>query len=233
MANYLIIGGSSGIGQALVKLLSQQNHKVFASYFQGEHLQKVEGVHYLHLDTSLPLPLDMEIPEILDGLVYCPGTIDLKPFNRIKPETFLEDYNLQVLGAIRCFQTFLPNLQKSTAPSVLFFSTVAVQTGFPFHSLVSASKGAIEGLTKALAAEYASKIRVNAIAPSLTDTPLASRLVSTEEKKLANAQRNPMKKIGRAEDLAEMASFLLSDKSAWMTGQIIHVDGGTSSLQIQ
>ena len=122
-------------------------------------------------------------------------------------------------------------LMAATATSsIVLFSTVAVQAGFNFHSQVSMSKGAIEGLTKALSAEFAPTIRVNAIAPGLTDTPLASKLLNTPEKKEANAQKHPMKRIGAPEDLANMAAFLLSEKSSWITGQIIHVDGGMSTL---
>ena len=172
------------------------------------------------------------LPNELDGLVYCPGSINLKPFARIKPEEFTEDFNLQVGGAIRVVQAVLPRLKASEAASVVFFSTVAVQSGFNFHTQVSASKGALEGLTRALAAEMAPTIRFNCIAPSLTDTPLASKLLSNEEKKKANAARHPLKKIGNPADIAEMAAFLLSEKSGWITGQIFHVDGGISSLRI-
>jgi NAD(P)-dependent dehydrogenase (short-subunit alcohol dehydrogenase family) len=125
----------------------------------------------------------------------------------------------------------LPRLKISENASIVLFSTVAVQTGLPFHTQVAASKGALEGLTKALAAEYAPKIRVNCIAPSLTDTPLAASLLNNEQKKEANTLRHPLKRIGTTEDIANMAAFLLSKKASWITGQILHVDGGMSSLK--
>jgi NAD(P)-dependent dehydrogenase (short-subunit alcohol dehydrogenase family) len=164
-------------------------------------------------------------------LVYCPGTINLKPFRSLKQEDFQQDLNTNVLGAIQVIQHFLPNLLASPAATVVLFSTVAVQVGMPYHASIAVSKGAIEGLTRSLAAEYASKIRFNCIAPSLTDTPLAGRLLSSPEKKVANGERHPMKRVGEASDLAEMAAFLLSYKSSWITGQIMHVDGGMSNLK--
>ena len=144
----------------------------------------------------------------------------------------MADFNLQVLGAIRCIQAVLPRLKNSENASIVLFSTVAVQLGLGFHSQVAVSKGAIEGLTRSLAAEFAPTIRFNAIAPSLTNTPLAEKLLSSPEKIEANGQRHPLKRIGEAEDIAEAACFLLTDKSSWMTGQILHVDGGMSSLKI-
>ena len=171
------------------------------------------------------------LPDQLDGIAYCPGSINLKPFARIKPEDFQADFSLQVVGAIKVLQAIAPRLKTSENASVVFFSTVAVRLGFNFHSQVSASKGAIEGLTRSLAAEWAPQIRVNCIAPSITDTPLASKLLGTDEKKEANAQRHPLKKIGTPEDIAAMAAFLLSDQSSWMTGQILNLDGGLSSIK--
>ena len=177
--------------------------------------------------------LDLSIlPEAIDGVVYCPGSINLLPFHRIKLDAFRADFELQVMGAIKIIQTILPHLKKSISASIVFFSTVAVQSGFNFHTQVAASKGAIEGLTRSLAAELAPKIRVNAIAPSLTDTPLASKLLGSDEKKQANAERHPLKKIGTSENMAEVVEFLLSEKSQWMSGQIMAIDGGISTLRV-
>jgi len=230
MANYLIIGGSSGIGKAVANQLSNKNHQVFATYHQ--HLIESPSIHYHPLDVlSESIDLDF-VPDTLDGIVYCPGSINLKPFHRIKPTAFIEDYQLQVVGAIKIIQAVLPKLKKSNQAAILFFSTVAVQTGFNFHTQVAASKGAIEGLTKALAAEFAPTIRVNCIAPSLTDTPLAATLLNTDAKREANANRNPMKKVGLPEDIANLATFLLEPTSNWITGQILAVDGGMSTLKI-
>lgn len=232
MKNYLIIGGSSGIGKGLVDTLAAQNEQVFATFNENPTVGEAVNVSYHALDV-LDEELDLSfLPDQLDGLAYCPGSINLKPFGRIKPKAFVADFELQVVGAIKAIQAVLPRLKASESASIILFSTVAVQHGFNFHSQVSTSKGALEGLTRALAAELAPKIRVNCIAPSLTDTPLASKLLSTDEKKVANAQRHPLKKIGQAEDLAQMAAFLLSDKASWVSGQVIAVDGGMSTLKV-
>ncbi|HLO45516.1 MAG TPA: SDR family oxidoreductase [Leadbetterella sp.] len=230
MRNILVIGGSSGIGYATAELLVSKNHQVYATFNNSEN--KVNGAHYFHLDVNQENWDLSALPEVVDGLVYCPGKINLKPFARLKPEDFIEDYKIQVLGAIKAIQLLLPKLKKSSSPSIVLFSTVAVQTGFSFHSIVSSSKGAIEGLTRALAAELAPSIRINCIAPSITDTPLAGNLLNSLEKKEANAQRHPLKKVGEAKDIAHSVAFLLSEESSWMTGQIIHIDGGISNLRV-
>lgn len=228
MKNILVVGASSGIGDCLTELLQREGNRVFGTYRSNE----LSGDQFHYLDVlEEDLKLDF-LPEVLDGVVYCPGSINLKPFARIKAVAFEADYKLQVVGAIKVLQAALKALKKSSSASIVLFSTVAVQSGFNFHSQVAASKGALEGLTRALAAELAPKIRVNCIAPSLTDTPLAAKLLNSEEKKLANAQRHPLKKIGTPEDIAEMAAFLLSDKAAWISGQVMHVDGGMSKLKI-
>lgn len=228
---YLIIGGSTGIGLAITELLNAANHEVYATYNKTVPNQHLAHVTYSPLNVlDERITLDF-LPTELDGIVYCPGAIELKPFARISPSDFTDDFNLQVLGAIKVVQSCLPRLKKGNLPSILFFSTVAVQAGFNFHSQVAVSKGAIEGLTRALAAELAPTIRVNAIAPSLTDTPLAEKLINTEEKKQANAARHPLKRIGTPEDIAEMAVFLLSAKASWITGQIIGIDGGMSTIK--
>jgi NAD(P)-dependent dehydrogenase (short-subunit alcohol dehydrogenase family) len=171
------------------------------------------------------------LPERIDGIAFCPGAIALRPFARIQPVDFIADYNLQVVGAIKVIQAALPALKNADQASIVLFSTVAVQLGLNFHSLVSASKGAIEGLTKSLAAELAPKIRVNAIAPSLTNTPLAASLLNSDQKVEANAERHPLKRVGQPEDISAMAAFLLSPKTSWITGQILSVDGGMGVLK--
>ena len=231
MKKYIIIGASSGIGLQLAKTLAEKGDTVIGTY--NSHLvENSQNITYHPLNvTAAELDLSF-FPEVIDGIIYCPGSINLKPFGRIKAEDFLSDFNLQVGGLIKVLQYAFPALKKSEHAAVVVFSTVAVQLGLPFHSQVSASKGAIEGLTKALSAEWAPSIRVNCIAPSLTDTPLAATLLNTDEKKTANALRHPLKKIGTASDIANMAAFLLSENAAWITGQIIHVDGGMSTVKV-
>ena len=231
MANYLIIGASSGIGKQLATQLATAGNRVYGTYNSTEGNSSNNSLSYHQLNVlNETLNLDF-LPDTLDGIAYCPGSINLKPFGRITPEDFVEDYKLQVVGAIKVIQSLSAKLRKSDNASIVLFSTIAVQNGFPYHSQVSASKGAIEGLTKALAAEFSPKIRVNCIAPSLTDTPLAANLLSSDEKKEANAAKNPMKRNGEAADIANMAEFLLSDKANWITGQVMHVDGGYSTIK--
>ncbi len=229
MKNILVIGGSSGIGKATAEMLSA-DHQVFAT-FNKHPMGNAENCSF-HALNVLDETLDFDfLPEQIDGLVYCPGAINLKPFARIKTEDFRADYELQVLGAVKVIQAVLPRLKASPAASIVLFSTVAVQAGFNFHSIVSASKGAIEGLVRALSAELAPKIRINCIAPSITDTPLAASLLGTPEKADANAQRHPLKRVGNVEDLSNAVAFLLSEKSSWMTGQVLKVDGGMSVIK--
>ena len=224
MKQILIIGGSSGIGNALANKLAADGNEVIATYNTHQQADEPNITFHHHDVTSREEPAFLS--EKLDGLVYCPGSINLMPFARIKPDAFAQDFDLQVLGAIRILQAALPALKKSDAASVIFFSTVAVQSGFNFHAQVSVSKGAIEGLTRALSAELAPTIRVNAIAPSLTDTPLAEKILNTDQKREANAARHPLKRFGTPDDIAETAAFLLSEKALWITGQVLGVDGG-------
>lgn len=228
MKNFVIIGASSGIGKELTAILSASN-RVFA---YGRNPVSGTNISYTSWDAvgeeNLEIPADIEK---VDGLIYCPGSINLKPFHRLTEQDFLNDYKINVIGAVKAIQAFLPLLKKSGNASVLLFSTVAVQVGMPFHSSISAAKGAVEGLVKSLAAELAPSIRVNSIAPSLTGTPLAEKLISSPEKMEASNKRHPLGRIGTAIELASLAEFLLSENASWMTGQIIHADGGISSIK--
>jgi len=231
MANYLIIGASSGIGKTLANQIAEAGHHVFGTFNQNEMASEHPNIKYFKYNVLVEdLSLDF-LPDALTGIIYCPGSINLRPFERIKPADFVNDFNLQVVGAIKTIQAVISKLKNSENAAIILFSTVAVQTGLPFHTQVSTSKGAIEGLTKALAAEYAPKIRVNCIAPSLTDTPLAASLLNSVQKREANALRHPLKRIGTTQDIANMAEFLLSNKASWITGQIMHVDGGISNIK--
>jgi NAD(P)-dependent dehydrogenase (short-subunit alcohol dehydrogenase family) len=232
MRNYLIIGGSSGIGASIVEKLAGQKDLSISSTYFSKPIEDHLNVKFFHYNAEVDKLAYHDLPDEIHGFVYCPGAIVLRPFKRLSEEGVMDDFRLQVVGAMKAIQAILPNLTASQNASVVLFSTVAVQQGFNFHAQVAMSKGAIEGLTKSLAAEFAPSIRVNCIAPSLTDTPLSERLLNSEEKRKANADRHPMKKIGSASDSAELAIFLLSQKSKWMTGQIIHIDGGISSIKM-
>ena len=231
MRNILVIGGSSGIGLQLVKqLAAEHNTSVFATYNKTQS-EPIDNVSYHQLNVLDATPDLTFLPEVLHGFVYCPGSINLKPLGRFTEADFLEDYRLNVTGAIKTLQQALPKLKAAENASVVFFSTVAVQLGLNFHTQVAASKGAIEGLTRSLAAELAPRIRVNCIAPSLTDTPLSAQLLSTPEKRDAGAARHALKKTGTAQDIANAAQYLLSEKAGWITGQIFKVDGGISAVK--
>ncbi len=233
MKNMVIIGHSSGIGAALSELMSaEKTTLVYGTYCTHQPASVHENIFSHHLDVLSENPDYSFLPDTIHGLAYCVGAINLKPLLRCSNEDFLQDYRLQVLGVVTAIRAALPALKKSGNASVVLFSSVAVQTGFPFHSLVSASKGAIEGITRALAAELAPSIRVNCIAPSLTQTPLAGSLLNTPEKNAAHAQRHPLKKIGEASDIAAAAAYLLSAESKWVTGQVLKVDGGMSTLRV-
>jgi 3-oxoacyl-[acyl-carrier protein] reductase len=232
MANYLIVGGTKGIGLETVRLLNQAGHQLWVVARENNEELSSSSLHFLAFDiTKESISADF-LPEVLDGVVYAPGSINLKPFNRLSQEDFFNDWQVNVMGAITTLQTVLPMLKKSESASVVLFSTVAVSLGMPFHASIAAAKGAIEGLTKSLAAEFSPKIRVNCIAPSLTNTSLAEKLLNTPEKMEASGKRHPLQRVGNAKEMAEMACFLLSNSSSWMTGQILHLDGGMSSIKM-
>ncbi|MFZ4784534.1 MAG: SDR family NAD(P)-dependent oxidoreductase [Flavobacteriales bacterium] len=230
MSHFVIAGGSKGIGLEIVQQLASEGHRVTVISRTAPDLDH-DQINFIPFDFSENTELPA-LPEIIDGLVYCPGTVNLKPFHRITADEFSLELQVNFVGAVRLLQQAFPALKKSNAPSVVLFSTVAVRTGMPFHAGIASAKGAVEGLVKSLAAEWAPTIRVNAIAPSLTDTTLVERLVNTPEKKEAAGKRHPLQRVGETKDIASMATFLLSDKSSWMTGQILSVDGGMGTLKI-
>ena len=231
--NILIVGASSGIGLATAQLLSGLGANLFtASRHLSAELEAL-NTNYLPYDATQPIGAAFDaLPDTLHGVVYCPGSIKLRPFERIPVEDFQGDFDINVLGAVRVLQATMKRLKKAGGASVVLFSTVAADTGMSFHTSIATAKAAVEGLTRALAAEYAaSNVRVNCIAPSLTNTPLAATLLSSPEKIEAGGKRHPLQRIGQPEDLAYTASFLLSDHSSFVTGQTMAVDGGMGKLK--
>lgn len=238
MAKTIIIG-PGGIGFATAKLLAAAGHEPFLigrNVLGVEALAKSMGCGSAIADVTDRAALTNAIEAagpVVDGLCYAVGTINLKPLQRLTEDDFLRDFEVNALGAARAIQAALPALRASAlpSPSVLLFSSVAVAQGFTAHASISMAKAAVEGLTRSLAAELAPKIRVNAIAPSLTRTPLTKALTSNGAMASTIAGLHPLQRLGEAEDVAGLASFLLSPQSGWITGQIIGVDGGRSSLR--
>jgi len=227
---FLIIGGHSDIGQSVIQQMAQHGHDgiiISREKLNGD-AHGFRSHQFNILEDELPSDI---LPDKLDGLIYLPGSITLKPFNRLAQDDFLNDYQINVLGAVKVLQWAIKPLKRTNQSSVVLLSSVAVRQGLPFHASIASAKGAVEGLVRSLAAEYAPKIRVNAIAPSLTETKLSQKLIASESKREASVNRHPLKRLGLPEDIADMACFLLSEKSSWMTGQVLSVDGGLSSLR--
>jgi 3-oxoacyl-[acyl-carrier protein] reductase len=221
MKHFLLVGASSAVAQSTKSTLLDKGHQV-------TQLSRVESYSDYELtDYISALP---SIDTRFDGIVYFPGSINLKPFRSLKLEDFQSDFNIHVLGAVNVLKAYQSNLNEGA--SVVLISSVAATTGMPFHASVASVKAALEGFARALAAEWAPKIRVNVVAPSLTLTPMAEKLTNTPEKIEAGAQRHPLKRLGNPSDLAHAISFLLGDDSAWMTGQTLAVDGGMGKLKV-
>lgn len=232
MKNVVVIGCGQGIGFATAKLLSDKNQVTGISRSNNPEIDSL-NIDFHELDILSGNLDEINFPEVVDGLIYSPGSINLKPFNRLSPDDFKNDFEINVLGAVKIIQKLLPALKKSESASIVLFSSVAAKLGMPFHASISASKSAVEGLTKSLAAEFsAQKIRVNCIAPSLTDTNLAAQLLSTPEKRESSGKRHPLQRVGNADEMAKMAEFLLSENASWITGQIIGIDGGMGSIKL-
>lgn len=226
--NLFLVGGSYGIGLSIVKTLSR-DHNIYVASRTGEGLQDY-GVRHIPFDVQSD-HLDLSaLPTTIHGFVYCPGTINLKPFKMLSLDNFREEMELNFFSLVKVTKSILPKMAEDS--SMVFFSTIAVGSGMPFHSSIAAAKGAVEGFAKSLAAEYAPKIRVNCIAPSLVETPLSKRLLNNDRKRDIMANRHPLKRFGKPIDIANTASFLLKEESAWITGQVFGIDGGLSSLNL-
>lgn len=227
MKTYIIIGGSKGIGNAIIKTLVP-NHKIINLSRNEPDFQHENLTHHT-CDV-----LQGSFPEIkqADGLVYCPGSINLKPFSSLSEEDFKTDFEINVLGAVKAIQAYLPILKQGNKPSIVLFSTVAASLGMPFHASIATAKSGIEGLVKSLGAEWAPNIRINAIAPTITDTSLASKLLRNEKMIENITERHPLKKFLNPEEVADMAAILLSDKTASISGQTFEMDCGIVSFKI-
>jgi NAD(P)-dependent dehydrogenase (short-subunit alcohol dehydrogenase family) len=227
MKKILVIGGSKGIGNAIVTSLVE-NHLV-TNISRSSPLQSHENLRHYNCNI-----LTDDLPQIenVDVLIYCPGSINLKPISRLKLDDFRNDFEINVIGAVKAIQHFLPALKNGNNPNILLFSTVAAKLGMPFHASVAAAKSAVEGLTKSLGAELAPTIRVNAIAPTVTDTDLASKLLRNERMIENITDRHPLKKYLQPNEVADLASFLISDKAASISGQIFELDCGIVSFKI-
>jgi 3-oxoacyl-[acyl-carrier protein] reductase len=227
MKTFLFAGASSAIAHETALLLQARGNKIIGistkpKEFNYDEFYQIDRYNF----DSFPA-----IEDIIHGIVYFPGTINLKPFHRLKPEEFVNDYNINSLGAVAFTQTYLNNLKKAENASIVFVSTVAVSIGIPFHASIAMAKGAIEGLTKSLAAELAPSIRVNCVAPSLVNTPLGEKFLSTPDKVESMQKRNPMNKVGDPIDVANAINFLLNNESNWVSGQVFAIDGGMSTLK--
>lgn len=227
MKTFLFAGASSAIAIETASLLQAKGNTVIgistkANSFNYDTFYQVEKYDF----DSFP-----KLDNAIDGIVYFPGTINLKPFARLSANDFTNDFSINTLGAVAFSQAYLANLKKSDLASIVFISSVAVSTGMPFHASIALAKGALEGLTKSLAAELAPSIRVNCVAPSLVNTPLGEKFVNTPEKLEQMQKRNPLRKVGEPKDVAHAITFLLTEDSNWITGQIMAVDGGMNTLK--
>ena len=227
MKNILIVGGSKGIGEQVLNELITENNVINLS--RSVPSQFNPNLSNYNIDILRDELTDLEQ---LDAIVYCPGSINLKPISRLSLQDFRDDFEINVIGAIKTIQKYLPLLKKSTNSSVVLFSTVATKLGMPYHASVSASKSAIDGLVKTLGAELAPRIRVNAVAPTITKTDLASKFLRNDKAIENMIERHPLKKILSPNEVAMMVKFLISDDSSSISGQTFNLDAGLVSFKI-
>lgn len=227
MRTLILIGGSKGIGKAIASTLLPSYRIINISRTAPD----LSHEHLTHISCDVS---NDELPDVseADALIYCPGSINLKPINRLKLDDFRSDFEINVVGAVKAVQKYLPVLKSGIQPSIVLFSTVAVKLGMPFHASVAAAKAGVEGLTKSLGAELAPTIRVNAIAPTVTDTDLASKLLRNDRMVENMKERHPLKKYLEPQEVADLASYLISEKSASLSGQVFEMDCGIVSFKI-
>lgn len=227
MKNIVIIGGSKGIGNAIL-LQQLETNCVYNISRNPPEISHPNLKHY-----SMDVLQDI-LPEIesIDTLIYCPGSINLKPITNLSIDDFRNDFEINVIGAIKCIQKYLPQLKKGNHPSVLLFSTVAAKLGMPFHASIATAKAGVEGLVKSLGAELASSVRINAIAPTITETSLSANILRNDRMKENMVERHPMKGYLKANEVAEMADFLISEKAKSISGQIFEMDYGIVTFKI-
>ncbi|CAL2078105.1 SDR family oxidoreductase [Tenacibaculum sp. 190524A05c] len=226
MKTILVIGGSKGIGNAIINQLKDSFRII---NFSRSEVEPHPNITHYSIDVNTDdLP---ELNQEINGLVYCPGSINLKPINRLSLDDFRNDFEINVIGAVKVIQSYIKQLRNSNA-SVVLFSTVATKLGMPFHASVAASKSAVEGLTKSLAGEFATKVRFNCIAPTVTDTSLAEKLLRNDKQKENMENRHPLRKYLKAEEVASLATYLLSDSSSAISGQVFPIDAGIVSLKL-
>jgi 3-oxoacyl-[acyl-carrier protein] reductase len=227
MKNILIIGGSKGIGNAILLQQLEQNR----IYNISRNAPEVTHPNLTHFTLDV---LKNTLPEIetIDSLIYCPGSINLKPIGNLSVDDFRNDFEINVIGAVKVIQNYLPILKKGTNPSIILFSTVAAKLGMPFHASIATAKAGVEGLVKSLGAELASVVRINAIAPTITETSLSAGILRNDRMKENIVERHPMKGYLKPEEVADMADFLLSHKAKSISGQIFEMDYGIVTFKI-
>lgn len=227
MKKIAIIGGSKGIGNAI---LLQQLENNFV-YNISRTAPEITHPNLKHFTVDV---LQDALPEIeaIDTLIYCPGSINLKPIGNLSIDDFRNDFEINVIGAVKAIQKYLPTLKKGDNPSIVLFSTVAAKLGMPFHASIATAKAGVEGLVKSLGAELASVVRINAIAPTITETSLSSNILRNDRMKENMTERHPMKDYLKPDEVAGMADFLISDKAKSISGQVFEMDYGIVTFKI-